>query len=137
MKLFKSRWFCATSVIAMVASLSACGPLSAPPASPGTVADATTLDERAAIAVESAYLGAGALVEAATDAGLIKGALAARVDALDARAASWIGLARRAYDAGNAGSYMQALEEAKAAIAELTRLTHRAQAKPPGAGEIP
>lgn len=136
MILFK-HWYSTISLIAMAGALAACGPLTTVPVSPGAVANATTLDERAAIAVESAYLGAGALVEAATDAGLIKGALAVRVDALDALAASWINLARRAYDAGNAASYAQALDEAKAAIAELTQLTHRVQPKSPGAGEVP
>lgn len=137
MRHFKMLLMCAVSTLA----LAACGPAIAiaPPASPAVVAGATTLDERAAIAVEAAYLGAGSILEAATDAGLIKGALAVRADALDARAASWLGIARRAYDAGNADSYAKALDEAKRAIADMTALGNRAQAQTgaPKSGEQP
>lgn len=139
MKRFKMLLMSAVSMLALAACVPAIAiapPNAALPGSPASVANTTVLDERAAIAVEAAYLGAGSIIEAATDVGLIKGALAVRAEALDARAASWLGIARRAYDAGNADSYMKALDEAKQVIGELTSIGNRVQPKA-RAGERP
>lgn len=118
--------------------LAACSSLSmgAPPSSPGVVADATVLDEKAAIAVEASWAAAGTLVEAATDAGLVQGALAARLDRLDATAAKWVHAARAAYDAGNADGYLAALKEAQRAIAQITAAVQRVNPQP-GTQELP
>lgn len=108
-------------LMAAVASLAACtGQL--PPPTPVALADTTTIDERAALTVEIAYKATGALVEAAVDAGRIKGATALRVDAIDAEAARWVGAARSAYDAGNAAGYAEAAAKAGPLIAQLRSL---------------
>lgn len=91
------------------------------PASPGEVADQTTLDERGAIAVEIAYQAAARAAEALTDAGLIEGADAVRVAELDQKAFAAVQTARRAYAAGNAASYAEAIGKARADIGALLR----------------
>ena len=108
-----------------VLCLGACAGLGAVPSlppNPATVADQTTLDERGAIAVEIAYQAAARATEALTDAGLIEGEAATRVAQIDRRAFAAVQTARRAYDAGNATSYADALREARAEIAALLRL---------------
>lgn len=98
-------------------ALSACSTVPAVPPSPGSVADTTVLDERAAIAVESAYQAAGLALEVAVDAGLLRGENAARAAELEQRAYDAVQAVRAAYDAGNAATYAEALENARAAIA--------------------
>lgn len=104
-------------------TLGACTPLKqiAPP--PAAIADMTTVDERGALAIEVAWRAAGAALEAAVDSGRLTGAAAAKADRIDAQAERFVGLARAAYDAGNAADYMTALAQAKPLIAELRRLS--------------
>lgn len=89
------------------------------PASPGTVAQGTLLDERLALGAELAYKAARKVIETGTDAGLIKGADATKAAALDAKAYSLVGKVRAAYAAGNAKSYQDAYDAATAAIGDL------------------
>lgn len=87
------------------------------PTSPGAIADTTVLDERGAIAVESAYRAAGLALETAVDTGLLRGSAATRAATLEQRAYDAVLAARAAYDAGNASSYADALVKARAAVA--------------------
>lgn len=114
--------FIAPLGIALV-TLGACAPLAhiAPP--PAVIADATTVDERGSLAIEVAWRAAGAALEAAVDSGRLTGAAAAKADRIDAQAARFVGLARAAYDTGNAADYQSALRQAKPLIAELRRLS--------------
>ena len=103
--------------------LSACAAVpTGVPLSPGQVADTTTSDEKAALAVEISYKAVGVLIEAAVDSGQVKGELAGRVDRLDAQAAALVAKARTAYDAGNSDSYSDFSVQAQAIIAELRLL---------------
>ena len=90
---------------------------------PVVVADRTTLDELGMLAAELAYKAAHTAVEIGVDAGLIRGAPAARFADLDSRAYAALGRVRSAYRTGNATSYASALTEAQAAIAGLLNLT--------------
>lgn len=111
----------------LLLALSGCGGLSdavnSIPASPVAVAESTTLDEQGALAAELAYKAARIAVETGVDAGVIKGATAAKVAQLDQRAFAALGVVRKAYAAGNAASYASALTTVRAAIADLLTLT--------------
>jgi hypothetical protein len=102
----------------------ACAPLlAACPATtdipaPNTVADATVLDERAAIGVELAYRGWRIAVETAVEAGIIRGERAAAFAETDRRLYAAVRAARAAYGAGNAADYAAAVDQANAAIAQ-------------------
>ena len=98
-------------------ALAGCSTLANIPASPNVVADKTLLDERGAIAVESAYKAAGLALETAVDAGALSGADAAKAAKLEQRAYDAVRAVRAAYDAGNASGYGAALVEARAAVA--------------------
>lgn len=113
--------FAAPLGIALLA-LGACTPLPqiAPP--PAAIADMTTLDERGALAIEVAWRAAGAALEAAVDSGRLTGDAAARADRIDAQAGYFVGLARAAYDAGNAADYATALRQAKPLVKQLRGL---------------
>ena len=87
------------------------------PANPAEVADRTVLDERAAIAVESAYRAAGLALEAAVDAGVLVGPDAAKAAELERRAYRAVQAVRAAYDTGNATDYAAALTTAREAVA--------------------
>lgn len=104
-------------------SLSGCGfgaiNTSAIPASPAAAAETTALDEQAALSVELAYKAARLVVETATDAGLIKGPLAARLAGYDAQAYRATLAVRAAYRAGNSANYITAIQEARSAIAAV------------------
>jgi len=83
------------------------------PMSPATVADRTTLDERAAIGVELAY-------QAAAQVALATGAAKSdKVKAADRRAYAAVKAVRAAYSAGNASSYPTAAIAAHEAVAAL------------------
>src|SRR3546814_20344253 len=71
---------------AMVLALPACSTLSG--GGPVLVTQATALDEKIAVSVELAYRAARLAMETGVDAGLIKGARAAQVAALDNQAYS-------------------------------------------------
>ena len=79
-------------------------------------ADATTLDEKAAIAVELAYQASATAILTATRAGLIEGETATKIAAADRAAYQAVLLVRATYDAGNARSYGDAAVKAVALI---------------------
>lgn len=112
---------------AAVLALSGCGlakpALSGLPPAPVAVADATTLDEQAALAVELAYQAARTAAEVAVDAGVLKGATAARFADLDRQAFLAVAVVRQAYRTGNATSYASALGDARRTITALLTLT--------------
>lgn len=103
-----------------LAALTACNlpDVGSVPASPGAVADKTSLDERAAFAAELAYEAFRTAAEVGVDAGLIKGERAVAIANIDSRAYQALMVARAAYEAGNAESYASALSNARAAIAD-------------------
>src|SRR3546814_12135615 len=104
---------------AMVLALPACSTLSG--GGPVLVTQATALDEKIAVSVELAYRAARLAMETGVDAGLIKGARAAQVAALDNQAYSAVQAVRAAYKAGNAASYPTAALQAQHAAAPLPR----------------
>ncbi len=108
---------------ALLCALPACTPVNTIPPPPGAVADKTILDEQGALAAELAYKAARIALETGVDAGVIRGATAARIAALDAKAYAALRVVRRAYEAGNADSYAAALITARTAIADLLSLT--------------
>lgn len=109
-------------IAAAALALAGCGAVAAPITSmpaPATVADKTALDEKPARVLERAYKAVRGAAEAGVDAGAIRGTTAARVARADNEAFSWLGVVRSAYDAGNAATYTEAIEHAKAAIAKI------------------
>lgn len=102
------------------ASATAADAVGAP--APATVADKTTLDERALTGIELAYKAARIAVELGVDTGVIKGTTATRFAVLDNQAFLAVTTARSAYRTGNASSYRTALSEAQAAIAGILTL---------------
>lgn len=106
------------AALACAPALSACSTLGLPniPTAPAQVADRTVLDEQVGAGVELAYKAFRTALEVATDAGLIRGATATRVAALDNKAFAATQAVQRAYKAGNAASYAAAAKEARAAI---------------------
>lgn len=108
--------FAAVASLGLAACVPTIGNL---PSTPATVANETLLDERAAIAVESAYAGARTVLEALVDAGMITGTSASRAAELDRQAYSAVQRVRAAYRAGNADSYAEAVNDARRAIAGL------------------
>jgi hypothetical protein len=97
-------------------ALSGCGADTTPVAklpAPAEVANATTLDEQTALAIELAY-------QAAAQTMLVTGAAKIpAVKAADQRAYTAVKAVRAAYDAGNASSYLTATVDARAAVASL------------------
>lgn len=109
--------------LALLCALPACTPFNTIPPAPGAVANKTVLDEQGALAAELAYKAARVAIETGVDAGLIRGATAAKVATLDAKAYAALGVVRKAYEAGNAASYNAAIVTARAAITDLLTLT--------------
>lgn len=109
--------------LALLCALPACAPLDTIPPAPAAVANKTVLDEQGALAAELAYKAARIAIETGVDAGLIRGATATRIAALDAKAYAALGVVRQAYRAGNATNYAAALMTARAAVADLLTLT--------------
>lgn len=105
--------------LACAPALAGCSTMGLPdvPTAPAQVADSTVLDEQVGSGVELAYRGFRTALEVATDAGLIRGARATQVAALDNRAYAAVQAVRAAYRAGNATAYTRAAMEARAAIA--------------------
>lgn len=117
MRLFRGFFIAATlSLCACAPAQSAIGGL---PTAPVELADRTTLDEQTALGIERAYQAAAFAVLTATDAGLIRGALAEQVAACDRVAHRAVVALRGAYDAGNARSYTEAAAIARKAVAAL------------------
>jgi hypothetical protein len=112
---------------------------------PATVADRTTLDERAALGIETGYQVAAQLALVAFQTGfvapsqdadvqrdnfceMVVAGLAVVTDrggqiaALDCRAHHAVTMMRRAYDAGNAASFAVAFAEARRLVTEMTSI---------------
>lgn len=103
-------------------ALSGCATVGNLPEAPVEVADSTVLDEQSMLAIEVAYKAAGLAIEAAVDAGIIRGEAATRVASLDRGAYEAVLAVRAAYRAGNATSYANALTEARSAVSGLLDL---------------
>lgn len=88
---------------------------------PVPVADATRLDEQAALSVELAYQAAALAVLTADRAHLIPDRMRQDIRRVDAAAFEGVKAVRRAYDAGNAAAYSDAQRTARAAIKRLMR----------------
>lgn len=100
----------------------AAGGIASIPRAPVEVADRTVLDEGGLLGLEVAYKIGRLLAEKLTDAGVIRGSFATRISGLNDTAFRSLGVARRAYAAGNAESYEAALKEGRAAIDEVANL---------------
>ncbi len=100
-------------LIAAALALSACATIPAIPPAPASVANASTLDEQTALAVELAY-------QAAATAVLATGlATKPAVKAADRKAYAAVKAVRAAYDTGNASSYATAAVTARTALTDL------------------
>lgn len=121
MKMFRG-YLIAAAVSAL--SLSACAnsALGGLPAAPAEIADATVIDEKAALSVEIAYQAVALSVKAMAQTNIILGTSAEQIAALDRAAYNAVKAARAAYDAGNADSYLQAEAIAREHITALLRL---------------
>lgn len=96
------------------------------PASPVEVCDRSQLDENAGIAVETAYKAWRIALELGVDTGLVKGALATKLAALDRTAYGLTLATQNAYKACNAAGYVSAARDANAAVqAAITALRNR------------
>ncbi|MGB7407138.1 MAG: hypothetical protein WA908_01415 [Pontixanthobacter sp.] len=94
------------------------------PASPGEVADRTKLDEQAALTLTLAYTGAAKAAKLAIETGIVNNPNTIRaIGAADRRAYRAVVAVEAAYDAGNATSYANAIEEARRAIGQLLTAT--------------
>lgn len=125
MSLAKRAWLCrvgmALALLSALLLVAACttGFGAGLPARPVMAANQTVIDEQAMITVEQSYLTIGGVIEAATDAGLLKGQAAARVNRLDGLAMDAVIAMRMAYDTGNAASFTEALTRARATIEQI------------------
>lgn len=86
---------------------------------PSTIANATVLDEKAAIAVELTYQAAALSATTARRAGIIGDARWADVQAIDRRAYAAVLAVRAAYRTGNSTTYNAAFAEARNTLAAL------------------
>jgi hypothetical protein len=89
------------------------------PVKPVDVADKTTLDERLATGATIGYTAASRMGTALASAGLID---KARFKALDNQGYAAVLAVKAAYDAGNAGSYVAAIDRVNAAVAGINTL---------------
>lgn len=104
-------------------ALAACNvPIASIPTSPVEVANSTTIDDSAAIAVESLNKAWLTLIDVGINAGVIKGDTATKVLAIDDRITQAITAARLAYAAGNAETFTEALRKLRAAVDEGSAL---------------
>lgn len=111
MQKYGRDWISAALLISALISLPACTSVGLPP--PGSGAQRTTLDEQAALGVERAYQAAALTLRTGLRSGLIRGALARKAAAADAKAYQAVRAVRAAYSSGNARSYAAALAEAE------------------------
>lgn len=102
--------------------LAGCSAITNPPPSPGHVADQTIIDEQVALGVETLYQGWEIMVRTGIDLGLVRGSLAAELQAYDRDIFRYVQLARQAYDTGNTASYAEATAAAAALVAEASAL---------------
>jgi hypothetical protein len=111
------------AAIAASIGLAACATPSGPYDPNAPIAGATLVDERAMGMAVTAAHGADLAAEIAVDAGLLKGANAAKVaDALDA-AHTAIGAANAAYILGDAATYNAKVDAARNLIERAIALT--------------
>lgn len=83
---------------------------------PVTVADRTVLDEKAAIAAETAYRLSARAAALAIKAGIVSGPSVARIGELDRQAYAALTALRAAYRAGNATGYVEAFAQFNRAV---------------------
>lgn len=93
-------------------------------AHPATAAARTTLDEKAAIAAESAYTAAALAGARLVQLGLVD---RARFKQLDHQAWDAVQAERAAYAAGNAASFAEAITQIHAATTAIRDLTQKGQ----------
>lgn len=112
-------------VASLALALTSCaGMAGAPhiPTAPADIANRTTLDEKGGLAITVAYNAANRLALLAIRTGVAKGATAAKLKELDAKAFALVRDARAAYLVGNATAFDLAERQAKDVIAQITRL---------------
>lgn len=108
-----------TVMVAAALALAGCVSegLNSIPASPGSVASQTVLDEKGAIAVETAYTAAAKAAALAIRTGVVSDPnTVRRIGELDNRAYASVKATRAAYNAGNASSYLMAFNQANTAV---------------------
>jgi hypothetical protein len=106
-----------TLAVAAALALSACLPtVPASIPAPVTIADRSTADEQAAIAIELGYKAFRTALELGVDAGALTGARASLAAAADQRAYSAVLAARAAYRTANAADYITAARAANDAL---------------------
>jgi hypothetical protein len=106
-------------LIALALACSGCSLTDLP--APNSVADATVLDEKLGIAVETTYAAAARTAALAIRAGLVDAAGARRISLLNEQARAAVLLTRQAYDAGNAVTYTAAASQALGLINSIIR----------------
>lgn len=89
------------------------------PSSPAAVADRTVLDEQIGAGAEAAYKAERLALELAVDAGLLKGANAAKAAAIDNQAYAALKLVRASYSAANAKGYTSAASDVFALTGQM------------------
>ena len=110
-------------LLALLCAMPACTPVNKIPPAPAVVATKTVLDEQGALAAELAYNAAPIAAETGVDAGLIRGATAAKIATLDVKAFAALKIVHQAYSAKNAAGYTTAIASARAAIDHLLTIT--------------
>lgn len=120
----KRLLFGAIIAFALMLGLSGCATLGQLPTGPDAVANATVLDEKAAVSAELAYQAAALSLRTGLQSGLIKGEAAAKAGKADAAAYAALLGARAAYKAGNATDFSTALAKAREAINALIALVN-------------
>lgn len=109
--------------IAAAAGFAALAGCAVPEGGPGQYAGQTVLDEKAAIAAETAYTAAATAASIAIEAGAVTDpATIAMIGEIDRRAYQAVLASRAAYDAGNAEGYAEALTEADRAVRQIIEL---------------
>lgn len=101
------------ALLALLCALPACATV---PTSPAAVADNTLIDEKVGIAATIGYTAASTLGNRLSRLGVIN---RAQFQALDQKGYDAVLAIRAAYLAGNASSYLLAVEQAKAATAAI------------------
>lgn len=107
------------ALVAPMLMLAGCQPTGIP-TSPGQIANQTVLDEKGAIAVETAYTAAARAAALAIRSGLVTDSTKiARIGQLDRQAFAAVQSVRAAYNTGNASSYQSAFLQAQTAVSNL------------------
>lgn len=111
-------------ILVAALGLGACATVPSVPASPSAIANGSVLDEQAGTGAEIAYkafrVGVTTFIKAGMP-GIVeqqKATVAGRLRTLNNQAYTWLATVRRAYKAGNASTYNDALSEMYASIAE-------------------